>query len=97
VRIALGFVIAAASLALAVRLHAPRTKLHGHVVATSCKPVPSLFNGEAPTYPCGSSKTTGFDSYTEHSHGGWQTPLAIFIAVAGIGVGVAIVVPALRR
>lgn len=34
---------------------------------------------------------------TGHRRAGWQDPLAVVLAFAGVGAGVALVVPALRR
>jgi hypothetical protein len=59
-----------------------------------------IFGGWKPRrishWESGSYPAPGFAYYT-HGTFSWQNPLAAFIAVAGIGAGAAVVLPALRR
>jgi hypothetical protein len=81
-RIFVGFLVAAVALAAAVWVY------------SGWKPR-SVSHWEAGS-EAGSWTTPGFAYYT-HASFSWQNPLAAFIAIAGIGAGAAVVLPALRR
>jgi hypothetical protein len=89
-RVALGFLVAAAALAAAVWVHTGlkadkiTTVAHTRLVYDPGNTVPRL----AVTRPI---------TVTIHDKSAWQDPLAIFLAVTGVGVGLAIVLPAVRR
>ena len=97
-RIFLGFLVAAVALAAAAYLHSD-AKLASHrlVASRTASGVPYVAREGAPFPgdPC--PPKTGFgDPYAApckavHYHAHWQDALAIFIAVAGVGAGLGIV------
>ena len=101
-RIFLGFLIAAAALGVSAYLYAD-AKLHSYRVdegiTTICAKAGTQIS-LPPNSSCPSgythSSSFGPTDYLGHKHGkaSWQNALAVFIAVAGIGVGAGI---ALRR
>ena len=83
VRIFLGFLVAPVALAGAVYLHSG-AKLHTVTFYASSED--GFGNPYTDTKPT-----------VDHLKASWQDPLALFIAVAGVGAGVAIAVPGFRR
>ncbi len=87
-RIALGFLVVAAALAGAFAIH-DVWKAHQTYPAsrTWCGP-------ERRFTPC--RRPHWVVSPATYRKASWQDPLAIFVAIGGVGVGLAVVVPALR-
>lgn len=89
-RIALGFLVIALALSCAVWLHSGARLESVHHPETPCfsNGVNSCAVLGQP--PVKTPKT--IPAYTDHRRANWQNPLAIFVAVAGLGVGAAIIV-----
>jgi hypothetical protein len=82
-RVLLGIAVAACALAAAANVHDARRG--SHVV---------IHGGDA--YPHGNG-TVDVMAASYRRKAGWQGPAAIVIAVAGVGAGLAIALPALKR
>jgi hypothetical protein len=88
VRIFLGFLIAGLDLGAAVWLHGARLDHQGAGCGTGARR-----DGDQ----CVRGRYTFDVRPAFNTKGSWQDPLAVVLAVAGVGAGVALVVPALRR
>ena len=84
-RIVLGSLVIALALSAAIWLHAPSTRL-GSSTGTSCKRGGFVIRPGELSQPCPASKI-----YSYKYRPSWQTTLAAFIAIAGLGVGAAII------
>ena len=97
-RLILGSLVIALALGAAVWLHAPETRLGSHTecAATTNKTrrAVSLGRGCPPGQPGSLFRST---VVTVSSKAHWQDPLAIFVAIAGLGLGGAIIVSRPRR
>lgn len=85
-RVFLGFLVAAVALAAGLYLHSG-AKLASFRYGT----------GMEVCNPSWSNSNCSWTKYaTGHKHASWQDPLAVFLAVAGVGAGIAITLPAFR-
>lgn len=90
-RIILGSLVIALALGGAVWVHAPSTLLgSGTGCHWSDRDLRLLAQG-------GRSTCSALKSYSYDTHTHWQTPLAVFVAIAGLGLGEAIIVSRPRR
>lgn len=103
-RIFLGFLVVAVALAGALYLHSG-AKFESHRYVSNRTLGGGLYvpteGSLQPGDSCPSPSGFGLPSWaaacqTVHSRASWQDPLAIFIAIAGVGAGVAIALPAIR-
>ena len=94
-RIFLGFLVAAIALSGALYLHSGAKLGGSHSftdrVTTTYVRDPAARAKEVPVL------NTVAVLRAKHWHASWQDPLAVLIAVAGVGAGVAIALPAIRR
>lgn len=89
-RIFLGFLVVAVALGDAVWLHGAKLE---HV-PSRCRSDTTTYDCKRPPIGFGSGTVTVFPAYDRRAS--WQDPLAIGIAIAGIGAGLAIAVPGFR-
>lgn len=100
VRIILGSLVIALALGCAVWLHSGETRL-GTEQHHPAEVLPPCAAGSTDSFCLGGTlgpqTITSVPAYTDYRRANWQDPLAVFVAVAGLGLGSAIITTGSRR